>query len=319
MEETCEKKKELISVIIPVYNVKPYIRQCLDSVIRQSYKNLEIILVDDGSTDGSGEICNQYAEKDSRIRVIHQSNRGLSEARNAGLELATGKYIMFVDSDDWVEPDFCRIPYELSEKHSADIVIFPFRKAETWKQPKRYRESDGLKNKNRALWLLHHSGAAAVWNKLYKKELFLEIRFPADRVYEDIAVTHKLILKAERIYYTNNIVLYHYRSRAGSITTENTHKTVKDYIEVSMDKAADLDAWGYPAEAESIREKAYWTYLKREGQNSEYSKECKAYIEGLTTFPEFLSWRGKVMFILLKKEPVLFDTACKLFGKRAKK
>lgn len=111
-----------ISVIIPVYNVEPYLRRCLDSVIRQTYTNLEIILVDDGSTDGSSAVCDEYKEKDSRILVIHKENGGVSSARNAGLEMATGEWIGFVDSDDWVETDMYEYLYELAKEHETDVA-----------------------------------------------------------------------------------------------------------------------------------------------------------------------------------------------------
>ena len=114
---------ELISVIIPVYNVEQYVESCLNSVIDQSYTNLEIILVDDGSTDRSGEICGQYALKDSRIKVIHEENAGLGEARNRGLRIASGDYICFVDSDDWIEEDYCKELAQAAERTNSDIAI----------------------------------------------------------------------------------------------------------------------------------------------------------------------------------------------------
>ena len=118
----------LISIIIPVYKVEPYLRKCLDSVVQQTYRNLEIILVDDGSPDSCGAICDEYATKDERITVIHQENKGLSAARNAGLDIATGDYIQFVDSDDWIEPDALATVLSIAEDHHVDIVCFGFNK-----------------------------------------------------------------------------------------------------------------------------------------------------------------------------------------------
>ena len=118
--------EELISIIVPVYNVEAYIHQCIKSIIEQSYKNLEIILVDDGSKDKSGKICDDYARKDKRIKVIHKKNGGLSDSRNAGITVATGKYIAFVDSDDWIEKNMYEKMYNECEKFGADICICGF-------------------------------------------------------------------------------------------------------------------------------------------------------------------------------------------------
>ena len=133
---------EKISVIIPVYNVEKFIEQSIKSVLNQTYKNLEIILVDDGSTDSSGSICDEYSKKDKRIKVIHQDNKGLSGARNSGLDIATGKYIMFLDSDDYFENNSCEILYSEIEKKQADYVIGNYihtkYNGEKWKEPFKY-------------------------------------------------------------------------------------------------------------------------------------------------------------------------------------
>ena len=116
-----------VSVIVPVYNVEPYLHRCVDSLTGQTLTDIEIILVDDGSTDGCGRICDEYAAADPRVRVVHQENAGLSEARNAGIDRARADYLMFVDSDDWVEKDYCRIPWEIARSQQADLVMFQFR------------------------------------------------------------------------------------------------------------------------------------------------------------------------------------------------
>ena len=118
------EQQELISVIIPVYNVEKYLRECIDSVLNQSYQNLEIILVDDGSTDSSGEICDEYEKQDIRIRVIHQKNQGLSGARNTGFQNANGEYVYFLDSDDWIVPEAIKCLVKRAEEESADVVFF---------------------------------------------------------------------------------------------------------------------------------------------------------------------------------------------------
>ena len=116
-----------VSVIVPVYNVEEYLRKCIDSIVAQTLKDIEIILVDDGSTDGSGTICDEYASQDKRVRVVHKINGGLSSARNTGIEAASAPFLMFIDSDDWVEPNFCEKPYLAAKNNNADLVLFSFR------------------------------------------------------------------------------------------------------------------------------------------------------------------------------------------------
>ncbi len=116
--------KPLVSVIVPVYKVEPYLERCLDSLLNQTLKEIEIIIIDDGSPDRCGQICDAYAARDDQFRVVHQENRGLSAARNVGIEMAQADYLMFVDSDDWVHPDYCRLPYEAAVEHGVELVIF---------------------------------------------------------------------------------------------------------------------------------------------------------------------------------------------------
>lgn len=207
-----------ISIIVPVYNVVRYLRECIDSIINQTYSNLEIIIVDDGSTDGSGETCDAYEQLDKRIQVVHQKNQGLSSARNTALSLITGDLVGFVDSDDWLEPDY----YETLEKHmqktDADIVISgcyyvyqdSMRKSKIYPQDAPYDRQSGLKA------LSEHRVKHTVWDKLYRRDLFTGLKFTEGRVHEDVLITYQLILRAEHIecldYYG-----YYQRMRAGSI------------------------------------------------------------------------------------------------------
>ena len=183
----------LVSVIVPVYNVLPYLRESLDSVINQTYKDLEIIIVDDGSTDGSDAVCEEYA-KDSRVKVIHQKNHGLSAARNVGLDIARGDYIAFLDSDDVYLPDMIQTMVEGIKKSGADIEICGFNKVYSKRNitKKRIRNKRGLIIKKEeilsredALKHVIDKLRPCVWNKLYKKEVWDELRFPIGRVFED--------------------------------------------------------------------------------------------------------------------------------------
>ena len=226
----------LVSVIIPVYNVEPYLREAIDSVITQSYKNLEIILIDDGSTDCCGAICEEYALKDSRIRVIHQENKGLSTARNAGLDVITGNYVVFLDSDDAYHPEYVKLLIETQIKEDADIVVcgiksFKNDKAtshirpitESTKAPCSLNRIDALHS------LIQGNLNVVVWNKLYKSKLWNNIRFPDGFVYEDTDTTYRIISNCEKISLVDQI-LYMNRVRDGSITKTNSWKNISDKI-----------------------------------------------------------------------------------------
>lgn len=213
----------LISIIIPIYNVEGYLPKCINSVIGQSYRNIEIILVDDGSLDRCSEICNTYAKRDPRIKVIHQTNSGVSEARNAALDTAEGEYILFVDSDDWIENDTCEKAIDFALNQNSDIVIFGIRIV--WNSGrKNYFKSDKsecITTSTAIGHIINYTGGVGnyTWNKLYKHSLFQGIRYPKGKLYEDNATTYKLLHKAERIYITD-IVLYNYLRREGSISFE---------------------------------------------------------------------------------------------------
>ena len=211
----------LISVIVPVYNVEPYLRQCLDSVVNQTYKNIEIILVDDGSPDHCGEICDGYARKDSRIIVIHQENAGLSAARNAALDIARGEYFMFVDSDDWVEPIFCEKALEMVLENQVEMAIFGFYsifKNDTKpRKAKASRMVDRIETYRHIILHNENSFGNAVWNKIFHRRLFQNLRFPVGKIYEDIGIMYKLIHQTPQIY-VSNALLYNYRRRNQSIS-----------------------------------------------------------------------------------------------------
>lgn len=218
----------LISIIVPVYEVEPYIRKCLDSIVNQTYKNLEIILIDDGSPDRCGAICEEYAKKDTRIIVVHQENQGLAVARNTGLALATGDYIQFIDSDDWIEKDACAVTLHLAIEHQADIVIFGREKLYPNGKTKVMRITpSGIVDKpeimRRVIW--SDGTNDAVWDKLFVKSIFNRIQFPNGQSYEDVGVTYLTVHQAKKIYATDQ-VFYHYLRRKGSCVNETYYKKV---------------------------------------------------------------------------------------------
>lgn len=218
----------MISVIVPVYNTELYLRQCLDSILCQTYRDLEILLIDDGSTDKSGKICDEYAKCDNRIIVIHTKNHGLSSARNLGLRNAKGEYVGFVDSDDYIEPNMYECLYRQIEKTGADIS-----NCGGWREYQNskfdYNVFDGLligTEQIRALILGQISNAA--WNKLYKRNCWTGIRFPEGHNYEEYATAYRIFLKTHSISCISKH-LYHYRMRVGSIVHTPSMNNLKDY------------------------------------------------------------------------------------------
>ena len=230
----------MISVIIPIYNVEPYLEEAIESVMHQSYTNLEIILVDDGSTDGSGEICDRYQKKDSRIKVIHQENRGLSAARNAGLDICRGELIAFLDPDDAFCKDMLQKMSDAMLKTGADIVECNFALYEgvqhmdpqklggkkKYIAPKMNRT--GLYKKREAfLMQLDGKIATSAWNKLYHRRIWNRIRFREGQNYEDLDIILPVLGEAECVYILDELLLMH-RIRPGSITATHTLANVRD-------------------------------------------------------------------------------------------
>ncbi len=225
--------EDLITVVIPIYKVEKYLQKCLDSIINQSYKNLEIILVNDGSPDNCGKICDEYAKKDTRIKVIHKENGGLSDARNIGIKNANGKYITFIDSDDYITEDYVEYLYELIKKYNVKLSICGIKTV--WKETKiqkREKEKEELLNSKQAFenMLFAKGIEVAAYGKMYLTELWEEYEFPKGKAYEDTAVVYKLIEKAENIAYGNK-KCYYYVARVGSISKQQQfNKNEEDYI-----------------------------------------------------------------------------------------
>lgn len=218
----------MISVIVPVYNVEPYLRKCLDSIVAQTYTDLEILVIDDGSTDRCGEICDSYAERDPRIRVFHTENRGLSAARNLGLDNARGEYIGFVDSDDWIEPDMYEYLAQVVEQKRADVVECGEFLEYPGKTIEKKRILCGEYDEDIIPLYIKGVITTTVWNKLWNRKCFDNIRFPNNRIYEDIATTYRVLASAERIHVLAESK-YHYRRREGSLSKVRDLKNIEDY------------------------------------------------------------------------------------------
>lgn len=218
-------QKVLISVIIPVYNVEKYLRKCINSILNQTYKNLEIILVDDGSPDKCGKICDEYREKDLRVHVIHKENGGLSDARNIGIKNATGKYIVFIDSDDWIHPNMIEILFYEIQKSNADISMCMFKYIYEDEMEKNidteyHINSVEILTSEEVLERYYSDSRVpyvVAWNKLYKRDLFQKICYPKGKIHEDEFTTYKLFYDAEKIIVVD-AELYFYLQRCNSIT-----------------------------------------------------------------------------------------------------
>lgn len=215
----------MISVIVPVYNVEEYLPHCLNSILAQGTNDIEIILVDDGSTDSSGYICDQYAESFDSIKVIHQENLGLSMARNIGIENSGGDFITFVDSDDMLTKSFISSAEKLANLYDADLVAFSYIRCKDnsqWPIDVQYTsecdccvyEDPNQKMQN---FLIGNNIGTAAWGKLYRKELFDQIRYPEGKYHEDVYTTYKIVDKASRVVTTSKIG-YIYRKSRKSIT-----------------------------------------------------------------------------------------------------
>ena len=222
-----------VSVVIPVYNVEIYIRDCVESVVKQTYSNLEIILVDDGSTDRSGEICDELQGTDQRICVIHKANGGLSDARNAGIDVATGKYITFIDSDDFVAVNYVEYLLGLIEEYNADISVCEYKETFSRNNEEHKIETDEKKifdGKEGTLDLLYQKNfTSSACAKMYKIELFSEVRFPKGKLHEDVAIMYLLFMNSKRIS-KGKEVLYFYYQRQGSIVNSEFNSRRMDYL-----------------------------------------------------------------------------------------
>ena len=220
----------MVSVVVPVYGVEQYLSQCIESIINQTYRDIEIILVDDGSPDNCDIICDEYAKKDKRIKVFHKKNGGLSDARNFGIARASGEYIGFVDADDWIEPKMYELLVNSAIDNKADIVYcgtyLEYSQRTVIRRPLGKCFTD---NVELCKALIKDEIGTPVWNKLYRKHIFTDIIFANGHVYEDTAIMYKLFLKTT-ILITVSKPLYHYRKeRQESITKSYSMANLVDY------------------------------------------------------------------------------------------
>ncbi len=247
--------EKLLSVIIPIYNVEPYLDRCMESIVNQTYKNLEIIMVDDGSPDNCPELCDQWQRKDVRIKVIHKKNGGLSDARNAGLDIASGEYIAFVDSDDFVDLDMYRSMIEALERTGADISTcgrYSYRNGDVSERHTSSKEV--ILTPIQAINELLRGGLIeeAAWDKVYKRNLFNKIVFPVGEINEDLPIMPHLFERANTIVCTGK-PFYYYCENLGSITHE-AYNEKKRIVIKHIEEVSSFIENKYPELKEAVGE-----------------------------------------------------------------
>lgn len=300
-----------VSIIVPVYNVGPYLGRCIDSLMNQTYRNLDIILVDDGSTDGSGKLCEEFAEKDARIRVFHQKNSGVSTARNLGLEKAVGDFIGFVDSDDWVDEDMYSSLVNLAETNGADIAICGYYvnndadpSVNLQAPPQTLSQETAIE---RCLDTNYYSMGASIWNKLFKKNIIQDhlLRFNGNLVIgEDMLFLCSAIMQSRTIMYAP-APKYHYAVHDAGAINMTFHAKKASVIDAHK-KVEELVKDQYPRLGDLIRKRSALTsyHLLRQALGSSFTD--KPVIQRLQEdvkreFKYILSHSG-----LSKKEKVIF-------------
>lgn len=321
--------KGLISVIVPVYNVEKYLSQCIESLINQTYANLEILLIDDGSTDKSGKLCDKYAKKDNRITVIHKKNGGSASAKNEGLNCAKGEYLAFVDSDDFVEIDAYQYMVSQLEKEKADIIQCSFRDVFVNEQIDRIiNESE--RSFDSSEYLRQYTmdwTCGLLWDKLYKRNLFKDIRFEEGHIIDDEFFTYQGVMNAKKIIRSYKIV-YNYRKRKSSVMMLETsrQKIVWDKLEyLNMRKEKVISK--YP-ELQSIFELNYISMMFiladdkgiTEESFQEIKRMLKRYLQGEKAFKIslrmkfqiykliYLNPKKKINSNLVRREDVNWDS-----------
>lgn len=309
-----------VSVIVPIYKVEDYLEQCVQSIRTQSYADIEIILVDDGSPDRCGQMCDAYAREDDRIVVIHKENGGLGEARNTGVAAAHGEYLMFVDSDDWIHQDTVKILFQEAKKSRADLVLFDYAGVE---DGQKITDLFTMEVSENQILDVHTEPKLVICsvsavNKLYRREFWNQagIKFPKGHYYEDLGTLPKLFLLAERVVYKKE-VLYYYRTREGSIMhSSDFSRNYKDrtaMLEEVSEFYKEKGAWEqYQSELEYLFfENGYFVPSKEivlNDRTSDYLKKFRNYVYG--KFPEVkknryvreLSRKDRILFFLLERK-----------------
>lgn len=319
-----DKNKPLISVVVPVYKVEKYLKKCVESILAQSYTNLEIILVDDGSPDNCGKLCDEISKKDSRIRVIHKQNGGLSSARNAGIDIAQGEYIGFVDSDDTIEPYMYEklygAIYNDKTKLAVCAVNYVYENGEVLRKKSVGRDMTFDFYHAMIEMNTHRIFDMGAWSKLYHRELFENLRFPVGKLSEDYYIMFRIFDRAQKISYVDT-ACYNYLQRKNSITRSvkinHDHEyAAKEQMEYLDEKHPELKTVGHVAYASSALT-VYDFYIKNKvscpKQRIDHFKqvinENMEYIKDAT----YLSASKRIQFKLFCLNPLLYNIVFKMY------
>lgn len=306
-----------IGVIVPVYNAERYLKRCIESILRQSFKDFELILIDDGSIDASGKICDEYAEKNKSVRVIHSTHKGVAAIRNRGLDENRSEYIVFVDSDDYIDRNYLKTLYQTMIRNKADLVISCGKilaeggeKAEGLDSVAgKIEEHIASKGEIFKRMFADRQTIAFVWGKLYHRNIFQSVHFPDGDIYEDIKVIDKIIENSHRIVYTS-YTGYYYVQTSNSITRGNV--SLKHMVLLKNGQyLLDFINQNYPDIRNEAKKQYFWScffVLSMLVSFSQYEKECQAIRRKIVSEWKFLIF-GRYTRIMVK-----VATICLLFG-----
>lgn len=290
----------LISIIVPVYNVEYYLPRCIESIQKQTYQNLQIILVNDGSTDSSGKICDRLAEKDNRLTVLHKENGGLSSARNYGLAYAKGEFIAFVDSDDYIHPNMYEHMMHVVNTTDVDMVICDFQ--EVYEDTTSYKsisfenlccaEPDIVENEDILVQLRTRDVQTVVqWNKLYKKRIFDHIWYPEGRLHEDVFIIHRELWECEKIAYLTN-KYYYYVQRNSSIMHAETKRNFQDAIKGFEERIAFYEERACQKGADQAAEMLLMYILWKYDSTNKEQKDIRKFL-GLELKSHYMNYKDR--------------------------
>lgn len=302
----------MVTIIVPMYNVSKYLPSCVESLCEQTCKDLEIILVDDGSTDGSGALCDEYAKKDARIRVVHKENGGLSSARNAGLEIATGQWVLFVDGDDYLAHDAVEQLVNVAKDHEdADFIQFLYQETDgSWQPGEQIPETVVMTDVSDFFRQLYDLGgvAASACTKLFRKDLLDSLRFEEGIRHEDEELCTRLLLRCRKVVYTN-LLLYGYVMRQGSIVHSQFSPKAMDVFPIMDERIQVLQQLGCDDLAKEaqcrIFQTAVWQYClaRKDGFKTEATQLKRRIMDGAKEKNLPLSGQYRILHRLAGKVP----------------
>ncbi|MCR2822025.1 glycosyltransferase family 2 protein [Lederbergia panacisoli] len=313
----------IISIIVPVYNVQSYLPRCINSILDQTFSDFELLLINDGSTDNSGNICDEYSKKDSRIIVIHKENGGVSSARNVGIDAAKGEYLAFIDSDDFIHQKMYEILYQIASNYSSDVVVCDFLKVQNENVSlhnagyniKHFTNIQALNElytnnyKNAQKWVF-------LWNKLYKRNLFNDVKFPDGKIYEDELVAHKILYSCQILTYID-MPFYYYLQRSGSYIGSKFSRKKFDRIYALIDRVNYFKM----INQQSLHDKAlkhfidvfFWYYAKAKfelhGINKDLKNLKRILNQNLINILKnpLIGWKQKVFITLFVINPSIYQ------------